>query len=204
VEAELRKNALFVALKEHEPGIYRRFVAELENGRKAGRSQAELRDRLFPLAQSVYREKLPHASDSALFGFTDLFIEQTRALYAIDPVLCYQYVYEANHAGAAINRYFSNELKQKEMAVMTEVIRSAATRHGTAPAKEQVQQHLKTVFAVLTERHGTDAGLLAKPSQGKSDPAKMCVLTRDLYQNIRNLPEEQSSMVLRFMFANAQ
>ena len=205
LESELSKHVLFAALKEHEPGLYRRAVMELEHGLKAGRSEAEVREIVFPLAQSVYRKNLPRASNAALLRFTDLFIEQTRALYNADPALCYQYVYEAGqNTGADINKSFSPELKQKEISVMVEVIRSAAA-HGTAPpAKEQVQQQLKAVFATLAERHGRDVALLANPSQGKSDPAKMCVLTRELYQNIRNLPEEQSAMVLRFMFANAK
>jgi len=205
LEAELSKHVLFAALKEHEPGVYRRVVAELENGLKGGRSQAELRETLSPLAQSVYRKKLPYASNIALLGFTDLFIEQTEALYNSDPALCYQYVYEAGQGGGAeINRSFSQELKEKEMLVLVEVIRSAAAQVPPAPAKEQVQQQLKAVFATLTERHGKDVALLTNPARGKSDPAKMCVLTRELYQNIRKLPQEQSAMVLRFMFANAK
>jgi hypothetical protein len=144
VQAELNKNILFAALREHEPSIYHRVVTELENGIKAGRSQAEVRETLLPLAQSVYRDKLPHASDTALFGFTDLFIEQTQALYNTDPALCYQYVYEANHgAGAAINRSLSKELKEKEMTVMAQVIRSAAGHRQPAPVKQQVQEQLK-------------------------------------------------------------
>jgi hypothetical protein len=46
--------------------------------------------------------------------------------------------------------------------------------------------------------------MLVNPAQAKSDPAKMCVLTQDLYRTIRHLPEEQSAMVLRFMFASAK
>ena len=91
------------------------------------------------------------------------------------------------------------------MFVLVEVIRSAAAQVPPTPAKEQVQQQLKAVFATLTERHGKkDVALLTNPALGKSDPAKMCVLTRELYQNIRKLPQEQSAMVLRFMFANAK
>ena len=206
LEAELSKHVLFATLKKHEPGVYRRVVAELKNGLKEGQSQAELQETLSPLAQSVYREKLPHASNIALLGFTDLFIEQTEALYNSDPALCYQYVYEAGQGGGAeINKSFSQELKEKEMFVLVEVIRSAAVQVPPAPAQEQVQQQLKAVFATLTERHGKkDVALLTNPARGKSNPAKMCVLTRELYQNIRKLPDEQSAMVLRFMFANAK
>jgi GYF domain 2 len=205
LEAELRKHVLFAALKKHEPGVYRRVVAELGNGLKGGRSETELRETLSPLAQSVYRKKLPYASNIALLGFADLFIEQTQALYDSDPALCYQYVYGAGQGGAEINESFSQELKEKEMFVLVEVIRSAVAQMPPAPAQEQVQQQLKAVFVTLTERHGKkDVALLTNPARGKSDPAKMCVLTRELYQNIRELPEEQSAMVLRFMFANAK
>jgi hypothetical protein len=205
LETELGKHVLFAALKEHEPGAYRRFIAELESGLKAGRSQSELREALLPLARSVYRKKLPHASNAALLGFTDLFIEQTRALYNTDPALCYQYIYAAGQgAGADLNRFFSQELKQKEVAVMVEVIRSANTDKARPPSRNQVQQHFKAIFATLTERHGSDVALLTNPGQGKSDPAKMCVLTRELYQTIRELPQDDSAMVLRFMFANAK
>ncbi|MDH3445423.1 MAG: GYF domain-containing protein, partial [Deltaproteobacteria bacterium] len=51
LESELSKDALFTALREHEPAVYRRVMAELEAGVRDGRNQAEMRKILQPIAQ---------------------------------------------------------------------------------------------------------------------------------------------------------
>jgi GYF domain 2 len=205
LESQLSKHIVFAALKEHEPAVYRRIVAEVQNGIKAGRHQAELSETLLPLVDSVYRDKLPNASDQALLRFTDLFIEQMRALHEADPILCYEYLYRpGDQSRAKSNKSFSKELKDKEMAVMAEVIRSSSTHSQAALPKQQVREPLTSVLDDLTERYGGDVALLGKPIEGKSDPAKMCVMTQALYQKIRQLPEDKSAMVLRFMFAKAK
>ncbi len=203
--SETSNQALLTALKDHEPAVYRRAFAKLQTGSKKENSQAEIWDLLLPIARTVYRKNLPRASDVALLRFTDLFIEQTQALYDTDPRLCYQYVYASRqNADADFDRHFSQALKQKEISVLVEVIRSAATLSTQVQIKDQVQHKVEEIFAALMERHGSSVALLANPARGEPRAAEMCVFTRELYQAIRRLPEIDSATVLRFMFANAK
>ena len=76
LETQFLKNPLFAALKTYEPKTYDQFFSEFRAGLQRGRSEAELRGKLLPIAQSIYMQKLPYASDSALRSFIDLMLEQ--------------------------------------------------------------------------------------------------------------------------------
>lgn len=206
MEGELSKNPLVAALKRYELDAYNRLISELETGLKAGRSEAELRQKIFPVAQSVYKQRLPYASDTVLFSVTDLLLEQMNVIYSADPALCYQFLFNDRQSPAFdTTKYFSKELMQRELSVMAEVVRTAAAQaHRRPPQKDQIEAPLKSVFAGLAQRHGDDIRMLANPSLGKTDTAKMCTITYDLYQTIRGLPEQESGSLLRFMFANAK
>jgi hypothetical protein len=47
-----------------------------------------------------------------------------------------------------------------------------------------------------------DVQMLADPELGKTNKAKMCQLTYELYKTILGLPERESGPLLRFMFAS--
>jgi len=170
LESDLLRNPLYAALKTYEPKMYDQVVSEMRLGMQQGRSQAELRSKVFPLMQSVYMRKLPYASDAALRSFTSLFIEQMKALTSIDPTLCYQYAYGQEQGRAPdITGHFSEELQQREFRVMAEVIGSAAGQMNRPPAGKWAERELATVFAALAKRFGESVQMLAEPERGKRD-----------------------------------
>lgn len=205
IEAEFAKNPLFSTLQMYEPATYDRLMSEIRSGLQQGRSQAELREKILPLAQSVYMQRLPYGSDSALRSFTGLMLEQMKVLYSVDPALCYDYAYgQGRGAKLDMTKYFSKELQQKEFLVMAEVIRSAAGQTSRPPNEKQIERQLTTVFASLAQRYGDDAQMLADPELGRTNKAKTCELTYELYQTILRLPERESGALLRFMYASAK
>lgn len=204
IEAEFAKNPLFSTLQMYEPAIYDRLMSEIRTGLQQGRSQAELREKILPLVQSVYMQRLPYGSDSALRSFTGLMLEQMNVLYSVDPAICYDYVYgKGRDAKLNVTKYFSKELQQKEFSIMAEVIRSAAGQ-TSRPNEKQIERQLTTVFASIAQRYGDDAQMLTDPKIGRTNKAKTCELTYELYQTILRLPERESGALLRFMFASVK
>lgn len=202
-EEELGENPLFSTLKIHEPAIYDRLMSEIRSGLQKGRSKAEIRQKMLPLLQPVYMGRLPYGSDSALRSFTGLLLEQMKALYAVDPALCYDYLYGQDRgAKLDMTKYFSEELQEREFSIMAEVIRSAAEETNRPPSERQIEKQFTSVFASIGKRYGNDAQILIDPEQGRANKAKRCELTYELYQTILQLPERESGALLRFMFAS--
>jgi hypothetical protein len=99
-------------------------------------------------------------------------------------------------------KHFSKELQEKEFYVMAEVIRSAATQKHRSPREREIESQRAGVLKFLARRYGDDVQMLADPELGKTNKAKMCQLTYELYKTILGLPERESGPLLRFMFAS--
>jgi hypothetical protein len=202
VEAEFAKIPLFSTLKRYEPTTYDRLITEIRSGLQQGRSMEELRGKVLPQLQLVYTQKLPHGSDTALRSFVSLLLEQMKALYAVDPALCYDYIYGQGLGMIDETKYFSGELKEEELSVMAEVISSAASERNQPPNEKQIQKQLTKVLAPLIRRYGDDVRMLDDQEAGKANKAKTCEILYDLYQAILRLPERESGPLLRYMFAS--
>ncbi|HUJ90548.1 MAG TPA: hypothetical protein VLX12_10160, partial [Syntrophorhabdales bacterium] len=202
IDAEFTKIPLFSALKTYEPVTYDRLLSQVRSGVQEGRSMAEMQKQILPLVHSVYMKRLPYASDLALRGFGRLLLEQMKVLYSVDPTLCYAYIHgESNEVKANAIKYFSDELRQRELSVMAEVISSAAEGSFQPPSQQQIDGELKSVFTVLTKRYGTDVRMLNDQELGKANKARACEIAYELYREILVLPERDSGQLLRFMFA---
>lgn len=199
IEAEFAKNPLFSTLKTHEPATYDRLISDIRSSLQQGRSQAELREKILPLLQSSLMQRLPHGSDSALRSFTDLVAEQMKVLQSIDPTLCYDYAY--GNGRADMTKYFTKELQEKELLIMSEVIRSASGKTRKPPNETQIEKQRASVLASLTQRYGDDVQVLIDPELGKANKEKTCELTIEFYRTILELPERDSGALLRFVFA---
>jgi hypothetical protein len=203
IEAEFAKIPLFSALKTYEPETYRSMLSEMRSGLQKGRSLAELREKVLPLVQSVFMQRMPYASNSAVRSFVALLLEQMDVLYSVDTVLCYDYICDQERvAKLDVTKYFSKELREKELLVIAEVIRSAATQKHRPPQEKEIERQRAGVLKSLARRYGDDVQMLADPELGKKNKAKMCQLTYELYETILGLPERESGPLLRFMYAS--
>lgn len=137
VEAAFLKLPHIAALKTYEPKTYSMIISELRTGLQKGRSIAELRRKVFPIAESVYMQRLPYASDSVLRSAVKLLLEQMEVLYSTDSALCYEYLdFEGRASSLNFHQYFSQELKNKDFAVAAQIIQSSA-QHANRPPDEK-------------------------------------------------------------------
>jgi hypothetical protein len=203
LDLQLMRVPVFVALKTHEPAQYDQLVSRMRTELQRGRSKAELRASIFPVLAELVKQKLPYASDQALLSFVDIVMREMAALRSMNPDLCYDYLFPA--PGAApfdATRYIGNELLRKQLAVMADIVRSAAEERNTPPKPEQVEQQRAAVYRALVQRHG-DAAVrkLANSRVAQDGKDEVCRLTYDFYEGILQLPDAGAARLLRYMFA---
>lgn len=205
VEAAFLKTPLFAALKTYEPKTYDRWIYELRTGLQKGRSIAELRQKFIPLAESVYTQRLPYASNSSLRKFVELLLDQMKVLYKSDPALCYEHLNpEEGNSTLNINQYFPKEIRERGLTVMADVIRTAAQHVNRPPDEKTVQKQLTNVIEVLSQRYGDDVQILDNPQLARANKAKSCEITYDLYDTILLLEDQEAGPLLRYMFADVK
>ena len=205
LDAEFTKIPLFSVLKTYEPQTYLNVLSEIRSGMQQGKSKAELRGKVFPLVQPVYKQRLPYASDSALFSFASLFVEQGEVLCSVDTNICYDYICGRDRGTKLdIAKYFSKELQEKEFVVMAEVIRSAAEENHQPPHEKEIEKQLAMIFESLSRRYGADVEILKDIERQGTDRTKACLLTLALFETILGLPEKESGPLLRFLFVNEE
>ena len=204
---ELLQLPLFQSLKVHEPRAYEQLFLRMQAELPHARDHAQLKAIMLPLVQDVVTRKLPYASDQALLGFVDLAMRQMAELRAVDPALCYDYLFPAR-SGARISEAasrLSSDLMQKEMAVMADVVTSASLEQRQPPAASQVQDAITYVYSELSKQHGQAAvRKLANPQAAQDSKDEVCRLTYDLYAIVRQLPQREGTGLLRYMFANGR
>jgi hypothetical protein len=203
LDSQLLRVPVFVALKTYESATYDQLAARMRAELQHGRSKAELRGSIFPILQELINRKLPYASDTALLRFVTIAMDEMAALYALSPDLCYDYLFPA--PGAAPfdrTKYIVDELLQKQLSVMADIVRSAAEQKNTPPRSEQVEQQRAAVYRGLVQRHG-DAAVrkLANARVAQDGQDEVCRLTYDLYAGILQLPDAEAARLLRYMFA---
>jgi len=152
LEAELLlSNPLFLALKNHEPEIYKSMLAEIKEGFLRGMSLQEMRVKTLPLVELAYERRLPYASDEALIAFFSVLIEEMEFYYSRDPILCYWSLYETNSERPPSWTRMPDEIQDREFDAAAMLINSAASGLYYPPTEEQIQTIQDQVMTRLTQ-----------------------------------------------------
>lgn len=202
-EAKILQIPWYVALKSYEPTMYEVILEELRTGLQKGRSITELQTKILPIANALVTKRLPYASDSTLRKFAKLNMEIMKFLYASNPDLCYQSLnLEGETSGLSYRQYLSEEMLDRELAIMAEIITSAAQQRNRPPNEQQVEKELTSVLTDLSQRYGDDLQMLNNLELARANKAKVCEITYDFFQTILLLPDQKAVPLLRYMFAS--
>jgi hypothetical protein len=202
VEQMLRRDPLYAAIAESEPEVYQQIAAAVKEGFERGQSAAELRTRTIPLIQQVYRKRLPFASDEAVVAFVRLLLDQMAVLNRTDPEKCRAFLFPDANATVDFRPELGPDLLQREMAVMEQVIRSAASGEWRPPGEAEVGPMRAEVFRQLALSWPTeDLDQLAHLDRRGADAARVCRVCGGLYRAIADLPSEKAGPMFRSLFA---
>jgi hypothetical protein len=199
-EARILKTELFAALREHEPKTYQMALETIREGYQRGRTLLEIRQQVMPAVTEVYSRRLPYGDDAAVIDVAALLVDQLQEIGRQDPALCVRYAGGQSSAEVQL----SPELLDREMRVMGQLIRSAATeRHGPRPGAVFDAQ-VERLIGEMTAVWGDDIALLAQIGEPNpsGDPAKICAMLAEMYQRVLELPPAESGQMLRTLFAS--
>jgi hypothetical protein len=198
VEQELSQIPLYAALKQSDPAAYEKVLKTVKDGVERGKSLAEMRAVIMPVLQKAYMEKLPHADNASIVEFTNVVIDELKALQKSDPVLCYNY---ANSQGEEQDypHYFSDQLNEREGNAIAAVIAGYSVDRKV-PSAQEFQADFETLGTSWAKLYGGDLKLLSGTVSDPAEKAKACQITITLYQLAVSLPEDKAADVLRYLY----
>ncbi len=203
VDRSLRDDPLYAAIAEYDPDAYAKIAVAVRDGFQQGQTLADLRSRLAPLIQEVYRKRLPFASDTAVMAFGRLMVDQISVLSG-DPDRCVAYLMPQGRVGVDFRSVFSRELVQREQSVMADVIRSAAAGSSRPPSEADITPIRSELFAqMLLSWSPDDLDQLAHLDRPEADPARSCRVCYGFYKAIVDMPEGKAAPMLRYTFASS-
>jgi hypothetical protein len=199
---ELRKVSIFRAIEEIEPdtfaAIAREFQQRYIDGLPEGTIIDALRDsRMVPLIRS----RLPKADDKTLVEYSNLIAEEYEVLGARDSRVCFEYAVKGGSTKAL--ELFGPELRNRELALSEQVLRSTKTRTALTEAQQEVVY--RKVFAKLAARYAdADVRLLIEPEKVKpAQYAAYCRVSASMFREIGRLPLVEAGGVLSEFFKEA-
>jgi ATP-dependent protease ClpP protease subunit len=190
----------FRAFKEVMPDNYHWMMDQFTQTIKAGKSEGEAYRIVREFLSRTVKELLPYASDEALIGLRDLWIEQLKLSKDQDSSICLELFLNGTTSNPQnIGRIFPNWPKNLEMDALDKVVRSAAGKPERPFMKTMAANDLNTIVATLRQKHGDNVTMLSDQARMRAESGKACNLLMDLYLETQAIPKVRQGDLLRLM-----
>jgi hypothetical protein len=203
VESELLAIPAYKALKEHDPATYDRIYAEIKKGVEGERSKAQVISAARKQVEEVVKERVPKASDESVVAYIDVTMRELDELYERGDETCHNFLFPPPGQALDVSQYVSKDLMKEDFEALARVIETSSTDPQDLPSEQEFTERLAPVFEAMQAEKGADMSVFANPQAPGVNKRKVCTVIRDLYDRILELPEEDASLVLRFMIANS-
>jgi hypothetical protein len=203
LDASLSRNPAFAAIKKHDPQTYARITGELREGLLAGKSQAELIDRVRGEVSVLVQKRLPQASDEAATEYMRVMVQEMGELRQRGGDLCYRFLYAKPGQGVDLSQYVSANTLEADFAALSQIVRSSVVAPQPVPQEAEVAVGLRPVFEALAGRYGPDLALLKNPQAPGADPDKLCSISIDMYTVILQRPTRESGKLIRYLLGQS-
>jgi hypothetical protein len=199
LDDSLSRNAAFAAIKKHDPQTYARITSELREGLLAGKSQAELIDRVRAEVTALVQKRLPQASNEAATEYMRVMVQEMGELRQQGGDLCYRFLYAKPGQGVDLSQYVSANTLEADFAALSQIVRTSVVAPQPVPQQAEVALALKPVFTALEGRYGPDMAMLQNPQAPGADRDKLCSITIDMYTVILQKPTSVSGKLIRYL-----
>lgn len=204
LEEAVVKVPVFAALKRTEPRAFAELIAHWKDGYSKGLPEEEITTNARALVADVVRRKLPFAPDEKLAEWVDVLVGYMDNLKSTDPESCV--ALEDDSKGARLKSNLAKlypEISSRELSLKQAIIEADVTGGRSLPTSRQVQPYLEKVHAKLARRADLRLGLFDKDKLEATEYRPFCELALAFYQELRRLPKNESSTVLRTIYADA-
>jgi len=197
--AELMAVPVYVVLDIHEPAVFDKLLAEYT---LVVRDRSRL-DIYTDIANSeigtVATNRIAHASDAALLALMHDMLDKLQVLREKSPEDCYRYLFPRAAGRADLARWFDVESQQRTLALMAEVIRTAAEKPVDVPTRERVEGLLGPVINGMYAQFGESTALLSHAEDRDVNRKTVCTIATALYEKVMALPPADAAAVIRSM-----
>lgn len=189
---------VYKTIKQYEPDIYRKIMAEIDEQIKKGATQIELQNTVATSIKPLVFTTLPRTSDEALIQFVQTFVGELKKFKEIDPIICMKMLYPQKYGVHDFSKYSSDDGKSPMIDAMNKIIIDAYEKNNPIVDTEAAEILLEKLGLELKEY--ADYMELER-LQNKDDYKRHCDAVIKLYELILKEDKTTSGNALRYMFS---
>jgi hypothetical protein len=197
-ESSLLDNSLYPVLKKYEPEAYAKVLAEYKLAVRDSSRMDIFQNLVIAEVSAVATRRMAHASQDALINLFREVLANMKTLSAHEDA-CFRYLFPQVAGPPDISKYLDKQSQDRTLALLTEVVRTAAENPVPLPDGAQAQEKLAPVINALYAEFGSDTQMLANASAPGVDRAKVCKIAIALYDGVLALPPPDAAAALRSM-----
>lgn len=203
IDNEIAKTEPYATLKTTFPDDYNKIKEVLMNSLKAKETRQEAYLKGRPVLMAIIMSKMKMASDEALTGFAQSFVNTATYYYGKgQPDFAFDIIYNQKNLPRDWHKSLPKEFAEAEAANYRQILMSAAENKTPNTDKVKTEKLIESIALELYSEHGDDVQLIQTPLSHPDKKAKIAKITIDFYSKILKLPDADRGMVLRQLFAN--
>jgi hypothetical protein len=198
----LPDDALFTAIKKHEPALYERLSRGYVEAYKSGDKEAFIRGAYDEVAKAALKH-IPTASDEAVSAFIGHAIVQLKELRTKPGDVCFRFLFPQVSGPADIALLLPKPMIDANSDKLAAIINTSVDSPRQPPTQEEALPSLQPILQELTRTYGADLNMISNPSAPTVDRRRVCDISIDLYERIGALPVHERANVLKFILKGA-
>ncbi|RDT55380.1 topoisomerase II [Escherichia coli] len=194
----------YQVLREQEPQLLETIRTTAKNMEKEGKTPQQIIDYIQPQIIGVQMTRLQNAPDENVIAYMQINMEQTAAIQKASDDNCFRFLFPAVKGGINPAKILPGDFLMKRMNIDAAMMRAAygVNRHTvTDKERQDAQQYLQTIIAVLVKKYGQDIEIMPDPRKGVGKEKVACDIVQDLWRNVLTLPQDQAAGMIRLIMA---
>lgn len=203
IDSEIAKTEPYATLKAVFPDDYKKIKETLIKSSEAKESRQEAYLKGRSVLMGIIMSKMKMASDEALTGFAQNFVNTASYYYAKgQPEFAFDIIYNQKNLPRDWYKSLPREFAEAETANYKKVLLSAAENKMPVGDKSKTDKLIESIATELYSEHGDDVRLMQTPLAHPEKKVKIVKITIDFYDKILRLPDADRGLVLHQLFAN--
>ena len=200
-DRQLRELPFYRDLAEVDPQTYGKIWAVVSESAKKGETTNTISREIAPIVAGTLSKYIGTASDESVIAFADLSIHEVEELHRSHSDACYDYLYPLDKGATPVASYIDKKSEDETLDVLSRIVHSAAHTPQPLPNAAKADALLAPVLSRLANEYGNDLMLIQRKPTAPAERERVCDITVSLFKNVKTLPREDASLVLRSLLS---
>jgi hypothetical protein len=196
LQAEFLKFPLFSALSKRYPADFEAVMERAFLAVEARKDDHAIRAGVFEEVVKATKKLIPLASDAVLLELNETVKAEAEALSIRYPEACVQLAFGGTTIDIA--PLLPKVLAEREIAALTEVVRTSNAKNKGGPMNEDVRDALAQALSALPE---SERVVIASGTANAFPPAQACRAGIAFYEVLTTLPKDIRAKAVRAVYA---